>query len=642
MTEEGNHGGGTDEETHSALFAHFSPGCGDLEPSLSITGSEGGTDSKHAFQSINQIDLVPTISLLMGLPIPYANLGGVVPALLPPLYHKHKRTDLEIVEAPFAATALALNAAQVWNYLTTYSTTANKLPDQNLSDLKTLLDEATGRYKKALNEKDGFDSVVYREACGLFRHFLSMATALGKQVWTRFDIFGMSTGIATLMLSLGLQIYSLIFLRSPVLSIKPPSKHIAKVQSRAIMVESAVLVAFLVFHCILLTFSNSYIISEQSIIMFMLSTTCFIVAISRYYIDRNQISWSHASAPILIAACSRLNEVLVTGHGLDPTIRKHWAHNGPVFLTSLGLLALMRMLYYRRRTTLFGRTNTVLDITTIGSLAISWIEKRSLEVDRHGYLSSRFSLVTCVVGLCFALIEMLTSPPFKSTESKEKSRMVILHESNVVLLKVLLFTVTVTGPSAATSCIFIIIQSWCLFHLTNEKVRRLYNSWFYQCSLKKSKSFFNLYQIRAPVLAMIWRLCIRHAFFATGHACSFNQLHFSAAFVAFEQFRFAVAGVSLFLNTFGWEILGICFLANACRSCDRQDVMSWYCFYQLVETFVSCVSVSILRRHLMVWAIFAPRFVFSAIYLVLCSTYNAFHITQSRQGTNKQKHTHDQ
>ncbi len=141
---------------------------------------------------------------------------------------------------------------------------------------------------------------------------------------------------------------------------------------------------------------------------------------------------------------------------------------------------------------------------------------------------------------------------------------------------------------------------------------------------------------------MIWRLCIRHAFFATGHACSFNKLHFSAAFVAFEEFHFAVAGVSLFLNTFGWEILGICFLANACQACARQDVMSWYCFYQLVETFVSCVSVSILRRHLMVWAIFAPRFVFSAIYLVLCNSYNIFHIALAVQGSDNGKHKHKQ
>lgn len=34
MTEGGNHGGGTEDEINAALFAHFSPGCGDMRSSL--------------------------------------------------------------------------------------------------------------------------------------------------------------------------------------------------------------------------------------------------------------------------------------------------------------------------------------------------------------------------------------------------------------------------------------------------------------------------------------------------------------------------------------------------------------------------------------------------------------------------------
>lgn len=39
MTEGGNHGGGTEDEINAALFAHFSPGCGDMRSSLVRTGS---------------------------------------------------------------------------------------------------------------------------------------------------------------------------------------------------------------------------------------------------------------------------------------------------------------------------------------------------------------------------------------------------------------------------------------------------------------------------------------------------------------------------------------------------------------------------------------------------------------------------
>ena len=173
MTEDGNHGGGTEEETNAGLFAHFSPGCGDLGPSLDISGVEIGSYSQEAFKSVNQIDLVPTISLLLGLPIPFANLGGVVPGLLPPLHYHSKET---VVEAPYVATALALNAAQVWHYLHTYSSTANKLPDSAIAELQEMLEKASTRFKEALGHKDSFDSLAYREACGLFKYFLSKVT----------------------------------------------------------------------------------------------------------------------------------------------------------------------------------------------------------------------------------------------------------------------------------------------------------------------------------------------------------------------------------------------------------------------------------------------------------------------------------
>ena len=76
--------------------------------------------------------MVPTISILLGLPIPYANLGGIAPTLLG--YEGIRDT----------AAALALNAAQVWRYFDIYSRTANMLP--RLPELKEQLDEAVDAY----------------------------------------------------------------------------------------------------------------------------------------------------------------------------------------------------------------------------------------------------------------------------------------------------------------------------------------------------------------------------------------------------------------------------------------------------------------------------------------------------------------
>ena len=125
--------------------------------------------------------------------------------------------------------------------------------------------------------------------------------------------------------------------------------------------------------------------------------------------------------------------------------------------------------------------------------------------------------------------------------------------------------------------------------------------------------------ITAPAMAAIWRLAIRHAFFASNHHCSFNRLQFSAAFVATSTFQFVIAGSSLFMNTFGFEILGSCLVlifsqSSRKNSRNSADVWEWFIYFQWTEMLASCLSVSMMKRHLMVWAIFAPRFMFAAVF----------------------------
>ncbi len=530
-----------------------------MSPSLSFTGSEVGAYSEEAFRSINQIDLVPTISILLGLPIPYANLGGAVPALLPPLYHRHMHTHahahthtnrrtkeqssghvlrdvleeeeedtelLDLVEAPFAATVLALNAAQVWDYLTTYSSSANKLPVDALSDLGDILDQATQRLRSALSQSDGFDSIEYREACGLYKYFLSQATDLGKKVWTRFDTFGMANGIILLVLSIILFVPSLRVFASSSSSepksnngrIMPPHPRSTSVMAKTLwkrkVVEGAELSIFLIFQCILLTFSNSYIVSEESIVMFMLSVLCITTTIFRYIATCTTMQYQYGmhtkststtrtstrtmnqmfrtALPLVVMFCSRSNNLLVQGHGLDPMIRKYVAHSPYFFLPSLVVLAVMRYKYSENGIPNVNmRQHRVMqfhlwsDITIILLLGISWIEKRSLDMSRHGYKSSRLSLIICVVGLIVSGAQMYHQRRSESMGMKKERQ---IHSTNkislprhhrgqggslymtsITLLKVMLFIVTVTGPAAAASSILFLIQAWALTRLMFEE-----------------------------------------------------------------------------------------------------------------------------------------------------------------------------
>jgi phosphatidylinositol glycan class O len=590
MTEDGNHGGGTDNEINAALFIHFSPACGAM--SLDLTPSMGSKYVENAFQSIHQIDLVPTISILLGLPIPYANLGGVVPSLL----------GLEGVSE--TAAALALNAAQVWRYFTVYSETANKLP--NLPELEDRLNEATKVYKEALAQEEANDSLSYYKACGLFKMFLLEAAELGHRVWTRFDTFGMVCGGVVLFLTLIVWAMSVYFSTE---SIRLPQDQ---------YIESGISAVFVFFQSGMLSFSNSYIEAEQRITMFMLVALGVALYLRMHGLTAGGNSGIIPYIPLLIPLLSRIAETVTSGHGQDPSLRLHLAHNPIIFLGSLATVMGLRL--FMCRTLSYVSKSEMLhaaaDCLILLCLAQSWIEKRNVDQDRNGYLGARLAIVLL---LCFTPLAVLESlqplirrvmRPTSSVEAnqsqsdkvevgtdcRETPREIVLVRTLTVIFKLLMAVMVVTGPAVAANVLITSVQGYLMYLLSGAT---------------------GFYEVSTPVQATIWRLLVRHTFFATNHGCAFNRLQYSAAFVATIEFDFALGGLQLFLNTFGWEIIALMMVRITSFMQRRPCLWTWYGFYQVMESFLNCISVSILRRHLMVWAVYAPRFLFSSTFLIL-------------------------
>ena len=71
------------------------------------------------------------------------------------------------------------------------------------------------------------------------------------------------------------------------------------------------------------------------------------------------------------------------------------------------------------------------------------------------------------------------------------------------------------------------------------------------------------------------------------------------------------------MNTFGWEAIGSVLVLLYSRAAPSNVLWEWFAYFQATEMLSSCISVSMMRRHLMVWAIFAPRFMFAAVWTTL-------------------------
>jgi phosphatidylinositol glycan class O len=235
------------------------------------------------------------------------------------------------------------------------------------------------------------------------------------------------------------------------------------------------------------------------------------------------------------------------------------------------------------------------------------MEKQSLDQTKNGYFAAKIAITLLIGSLPVALAEAF-GPVVRNALSRTAEekidittpsttfRQITLIRALTVTFQLLIALMVVTGPSNAPTVLLATLQGWMLYILAGAT---------------------GFYEVSTPVQATLWRLLVRHTFFATNHGCAFNRLQYSAAFVASMEFNFALGGFQLFLNTFGWEMIGLIMVWITSYMNNRSCLWTWYGFYQVTESFLNCISVSLLRRHLMVWAIYAPRFLFSSVFLIL-------------------------
>lgn len=85
QTLRGDHGGGSDEETRSAIFA-FAPSTlsGPIPPAPNATSTENGPflHPKSDSQEASDVDLAPTFAFALSFPVPKAAIGALLPQLL--------------------------------------------------------------------------------------------------------------------------------------------------------------------------------------------------------------------------------------------------------------------------------------------------------------------------------------------------------------------------------------------------------------------------------------------------------------------------------------------------------------------------------------------------------------------------------
>ncbi|KAI4095351.1 MAG: hypothetical protein LQ344_001649 [Seirophora lacunosa] len=178
MDTKGDHGGESDDEVEAALWMYS-------KKAVFGHGHNAMTQPPPTAKDrpVGQIDLVPTLALLLGMPIPFNNLGSPISeAFVGPGQAKWK--DL--------ATVNALSSAQIQRYQDEYLL-ARGLGQGVFSSARTLWETALTSWNGA---PDNAASV--REAFAAFSRHQMENLRVCKSLWARFDIPSMLYGVTIL------------------------------------------------------------------------------------------------------------------------------------------------------------------------------------------------------------------------------------------------------------------------------------------------------------------------------------------------------------------------------------------------------------------------------------------------------------
>jgi hypothetical protein len=79
--------------------------------------------------------------------------------------------------------------------------------------------------------------------------------------------------------------------------------------------------------------------------------------------------------------------------------------------------------------------------------------------------------------------------------------------------------------------------------------------------------------------------------------------------MGFEIFNMYISGILLFINTGSFIVTLVPFLRNSKKQYEMSvEVVVWY----TVTIMLTTLNTAVNRRHLMVWPIFAPKYLFEA------------------------------
>lgn len=664
MTENGDHGGESEEEVTAAMFV-YSP--------------SGFIFPEKPQSSFSQIDLLPTLSSILGVPIPFSNLGSVILEYLPASIFSSTKTLVKQL--------LQNNINQVTNYITAYDKTNQYFPNDLLSNVTT-------QYTLVNTMK--FDESYITRA----KVYIKSIQDMCKTVWTQFDFTSIIIGLICLLLLLltTLLIYFSFFVivevnfryiiihivislftffiktiydfdwRDNLFNLFHNFSFISLLLSTSnlngvfelfeqIFVAKNVFISCLFVFSFVGQFSNSFIIKESYVVNYLFITTVLLITFEILFSKSHLVKKFQIKCFTIILSvtlCSLIRMLPYYWSNYDDQLEGVKSNKSPTLFTSLSNIFVVVTFYLS--TNLIIKSALNLNLLIISYVEIILLVLYSLYnlinsgflfplLNHSGWFLNSLPIIICFVSFINITIIFLF-PPFACQLNKliKSTFMNISNNYLIVYFKISVFfcflSLVIMNERKFISSVVMFSSVLLLSVLLGinklykiKNLREVYDA-----------SFFDLF---------IWHLSVFVHFYGTGHQPTITSLQWDAV-GPFTKFHVFIPGLLMVFNTFMSQIIHTLLLPlvlllpvflstlphftfNFPHESHLKGSTHFYwdikdiritlfphfvlsIFLQGCRVCTIMLSAAIHSRHLMVWRIFAPKFIFEGIGFIVSLT----------------------
>lgn len=690
MDSKGDHGGESDDEVEAALWMYSKKGIFGRVNSESI---EPPRTAKE--RAVPQIDIVPTLSLLLGMPIPYNNLGSPIDEA----FAGHDGQNIQNL-----ATVNRLTSAQIKRYQYQYSV-ARGIDESQTSGPLSLWSEAESSWRSIKTRGSKVDRLALQNAYDMYREYQRDTLNVCRMLWARFDVPSMLQGIVILFAGIlllvsyaramrgdrteitfstlrrigigsvlgglgGTALSVLSVTELPIiegLGLGSTAGGITGAISTALWFPnlmtsplpnslwSWMAVIFTVSQSIGFA-SNSYTIWEDEILLFFLTTFGVLGAISsmrqKLKVDRVLGLYHSVIFVILgrVASFSRLcrEEQMPFCRSTyyasaTSSTSALWQLFIP-FLLTLVLPSVIRS-YYRGTKSYEGSAVFWIDLAFRLGLLISaayWLldaaddgdwftmSKGMLKIIRVTMAQIVFAIAFAAGSTTFAWAKPCVSIGMSRQGSSGQPSVTILGYANIygtryalLLINFALAIILMQKPMGSGAIGILVWQIFSLMEILDTN------------GLSASNS---------PIGPVVLGLLGSFHYFTTGHQATLSSIQWESAFVPLSTIRYPWSPILVVLNTFGAQILSAIAVplvvlwkrpidsrsqsapgrvseikqTSASRLLsDVAQAATTHILYYAVINLATTMWAGHLRRHLMLYRIFCPRFMMGAVVLVV-------------------------